>query len=70
MTLTFLLADITCEEAPPEIPTHTEYTLSRDDGAVEVQHFVYPDLLSPLNGLHRYSTNERIRQRPVTDIGG
>ena len=35
---------MTCEDAPPEVPTHKEYTLADYDGAVRVTNMSYPSL--------------------------
>ena len=36
--------DIECSPLAPEIPTHTEYTLEKDDGYVIINSLVYPSL--------------------------
>ena len=36
------LTDITCSPDPPLIPTHSEYTLTTDDGSVTVNSIIYP----------------------------
>ena len=41
-----------CVATPPAIPTNVEYTLEDDDGFVVIDHYEYPQLSSPLNGLH------------------
>ena len=35
---------MTCEETPPEVPTHEEYTLADYDGTVRVTNLSYPSL--------------------------
>ena len=36
------LTDVICSPDPPEIPTHTEYTLIEDDGTVTINGLTYP----------------------------
>ena len=36
------LTDVICSPDPPEIPTHTEYTLIKDDGTVTINGLTYP----------------------------
>lgn len=36
--------DITCEDEPPAVPTHSEYTLAAYDGTVTINSLVYPAL--------------------------
>ena len=36
------LTDITCDPAAPEVPTHSEYTDSQDDGTVTINSLQYP----------------------------
>ena len=52
--------DIICGEEPPEIPHNAEYveSLEKDDGRVFVQHFIYPENDSPLNGYHLSAFNQ------------
>ena len=38
-----LPADIECLDAPPEVPTHEEYTLPAYDGTVLINSLTYPD---------------------------
>ena len=38
------LVDIQCTEPPPPVPTHSEYTVLDDDGAVEFSSTQYPSL--------------------------
>ena len=37
-------ADILCDELPPEVPTHEEYTLASDDGTVVINSVIYPTI--------------------------
>ena len=37
-------SDILCDELPPEVPTHEEYTLACDDGAVLINSLIYPTI--------------------------
>ena len=38
------IEDIICEDEAPEVPTHSEYTLSAYDGTVTINSLVYPSL--------------------------
>ena len=53
-------ADIICDLDPPSIPHDDEYneSLNKDDGRVTIQHYIYPDMLSPQNGVHLSSFNQ------------
>ena len=46
--LIFPILDISCNPAPPLVPTHTEYTLSEDDGTVTINSLEYPVLPTDL----------------------
>ena len=37
-------ADVLCDELPPEVPTHEEYTLPSDDGTVVINSVIYPTI--------------------------
>ena len=43
------IKDIECDEPAPEIPTHSEYTLAKDDGYVLINSLEYPTLTRTLN---------------------
>ena len=40
--LIFSNTDVLCEDLPPEVPTHEEYTLASDDGTVLINSVIYP----------------------------
>ena len=54
------IADIICTEEPPTIPHDDEYnqSMEKDDGHLTVQHYIYPDLSSPYDGLHLSTLNQ------------
>ena len=76
--ISILAVDVTCSPAPPEIPTHSEYSgQPGDDGKVVISSLEYPTPASPLlkreeyflnstwtNNLipHNYMANLRYRQ--------
>ena len=37
-------SDIQCDELPPEVPTHEEYSLPSDDGTVVINSVIYPTI--------------------------
>ena len=39
-----IISDVLCAKAPPNIPTHQEYVLAKDDGTVLINSLVYPEL--------------------------
>ena len=45
---------------PPAIPHDDEYneSITKDDGRLTVQHYIYPELKSPVNGLHLSAFNQ------------
>ena len=45
----FIILDVTCSPDPPEIPTHTDYTLTKWDGTVTINGLQYPIIPSPEN---------------------
>ena len=38
------LEDVLCNDLPPEVPTHEEYTLPSDDGSVHIEALDYPEM--------------------------
>ena len=58
-----LLIDITCIEEPPEIPTHTEYTLAKDDGTVFINSLVYPAYTRPYDTAMNSTMNRTLIPR-------
>ena len=53
--MNYVTLDILCELPPPNIPTHTEYTLATDDGTVLINSLEYPALIRT-SGLELNST--------------
>ena len=55
-----LSLDILCSEEPPAIPHDDEYneSMQKDDGRVNIEHYIYPDLGSPYTGLHLSTFNQ------------
>ena len=49
-------ADILCDELPPEVPTHEEYTLASDDGTVVINSVIYPTISHSPTELTKNST--------------
>ena len=56
--ISILAVDVTCSPAPPEIPTHSEYSgQPADDGKVVISSLVYPTPASPLLKREEYFLN-------------
>ena len=45
---------------PPSIPHDDEYneSIKKDDGRLTIQHYIYPELKSPHNGLQLSAFNQ------------
>ena len=54
-----MLSDIICAKLPPQIPTHTEYSLTKDDGTVTASNLTYPSF-ERTNNFNMNSTIENI----------
>ena len=55
--------DITCDPEPPEIPTHTEYTLASDDGTIVINSLEYPSLVRTINQKFNSTRNNTLLPR-------
>ena len=58
-----LLLDITCSPEPPVIPSHSEYTLAKDDGWVKINSMEYPALVVTRDKIVNSSLNNTLLPR-------